>query len=156
MAIISNHPPKPVTFHNIVFTPNLASEKPYNINILKIPASAGVPTTNITYAAHRTLVSDIRGYEDKLSLEEDGIMYAPYISDVVPTYERASISAYSNAMVELLGKYVEAEKIFCYDMRVGLLTSVVLLRGVVGRSVREVWCGGRFHAPGLNETAPAK
>ena len=93
-------------------------EKPYRISDIELEPDDDIELTNIEFETHSTTVFDLRESHERLKLEQCGFQYIDFVSKTTPGFDDASISAYAEEAIELLQRYVAAEKTICYDLRV--------------------------------------
>ena len=89
-------------------------EPPYNFTYS--PPPGGLPQTNVVTEAINTVVHDIRGKEDTVSLEAAGFEFVRHISEEKEFVDEEAIrTRYYKEVEELLKKRTDAKRILVFD-----------------------------------------
>ena len=93
-------------------TPN--GEPPYNFTYS--PPPDGLPQTNVLTEAIDTVVHDVRGKEDTVSLETTGFKFVQHVSEEKLFVDEDAIrTKYYKEVEEILKKHTGAKKILIFD-----------------------------------------
>jgi len=96
------------------FASTANGEPPYNFTYS--PPPDGLPRTNITTEAINTVVHDVRGKEDTVSLETSGFEFVRHVSEEKEFVDEEAIrTGYYKEVEELLKKQTGAKRILIFD-----------------------------------------
>jgi len=110
-AILKNRP-IPTTLNYYAST--LDGQSPYYFTYS--PPPDGLPQSNITPEAIDTVVHDIRGKEDTVSLDKTGFQFVRHVSQEKEFVDEGAITTrYYDEVVELLKKHTGAKRILIFD-----------------------------------------
>ena len=104
-----------VRFNHIVDDDRYQWEKPYVL--AQMPNLPDGEETNVEVEQGTHLVKDIRGSEDRLSLDEDLFAYIQHESKTLDFWSSSSIEPYVEEMCQVVKKYTGTKKAICYDFR---------------------------------------
>lgn len=89
-------------------------ELPYNFTYS--PPPDGLPQSNIATEVVNTIVHDVRGKEDAVSLETTGFEFVKHVSEEKEFVDEEAIrTRYYKEVEELLKKHTGAKKILIFD-----------------------------------------
>jgi hypothetical protein len=110
-AILANRPiPTSLNY----YASTVDGQSPYNFTYS--PPPDGLPQSNITSEAIDTVIHDIRGKEDTVSLDKTGFQFVPHVSQEKEFVDEEAIrTRYYDEVVELLKKHTGAKRILIFD-----------------------------------------
>jgi hypothetical protein len=110
-AVLADHPvPTSLNY----FASTLNGEAPYNFTYS--PPPDGLPQSNITVEAIDTVIYDIRGKEDTVSLDTSGFQFVRHMSQEKEFVDEEAIrTRYYDEVEELLKKYTGAKRVLIFD-----------------------------------------
>jgi hypothetical protein len=113
----------------IEWDPLFEVEKPFELFVDIPPDVEDQRSTNIHFCETSTQISDVRGQEDTLSLDENGFIYRSHITKITDFADPAVIEEqYIPEMEELLKMEVDgADKVFVFNWKVQPRTALLLL-----------------------------
>jgi hypothetical protein len=109
--------------------PLYKQEKPF---MVLLPANEGLDpeafrTNNLEFETlNNILISDIRGTEDPFTLETSGFQLIDHCSQNLDTTSRAQVEAYRAETEKFLSETLGAEKVVCWDVRVGMTITTLV------------------------------
>jgi len=110
-AVLAPHP-VPTRLNYFASTSN--GEPPYNFTYS--PPPDGLPQSNISVEAIDTVVHDILGKEDTVSLDTTGFLFVPHVSQEKQFIDEEAIRArYYKEVEELLKEHTGAKRILIFD-----------------------------------------
>ena len=115
-----------VQFKFIVPLNKYEKEKPYAFNVdaedVNVPKDK---QTNIEYSTHEVEVTDVRGNEKSLSLDDQSFIFLHHAESVPNTTDISQfpINEYCNSMSTIVRGMLGADAVYCYDIRVRPLTT---------------------------------
>ena len=110
-AVLAHHP---VSTSLNYFASTSNGEPPYNFTYS--PPPDGLPQSNISVEAIDTVVHDIRGREDTVSLDTTGFQFVPHVSQEKQFVDDEAIRArYYKEVEELLKEHTGAKRILIFD-----------------------------------------
>jgi hypothetical protein len=96
------------------FTSTQNGEPPYNFTYS--PPPDGLPQSNVITEAIDTVVHDVRGEEDTVSLETTGFEFVRHVSDEKSFVEEEAIrTSYYKEVEEILKNHTGAKRVLIFD-----------------------------------------
>jgi hypothetical protein len=96
------------------FTSTQNGEPPYNFTYS--PPPDGLPQTNVIMEAIDTVVHDLRGEEDTVSLETTGFEFVRHVSEQKAFVDEEAIrTSYYKEVEELLKNHTGAKRVLIFD-----------------------------------------
>lgn len=118
--MISDYPHQLISLSFIKDLPLYHTEKPYFVVIEEGEGKAPSTDTNLELAPVRGIpLQDVRGRESEFTLECNGFKYLKHKTHASADDEEDNWVAYSQEMARLIQEECGAEKVICYDYRVG-------------------------------------
>jgi len=108
------------TISFVEWNPLFEVEKPFELFVSLPPEVPDQRTTNISFKDVPVQIADVRGEEDKLSLDENGFVYRKHATKVTDFNDPLAIEqVYLPETVELLKREVEgADRVFVFNWKV--------------------------------------
>jgi hypothetical protein len=89
-------------------------EPPYNFTYS--PPPDGLPQSNVSIEAINTVVHDIRGKEDSVSLDTTGFAFVQHVSEEKEFVDEEAVrTRYYKEVEELLKKHTGAKRVLIFD-----------------------------------------
>ena len=93
------------------------TEKPYCILLSSEDVPDGVPTDNLVFTRHDTVVRDIRGNEDDYVLEKSGFTLLNHSAQSTNFKTLHGLQQYQEETQVLLGQHFDAECVVTWDVK---------------------------------------
>lgn len=111
-------PATPASMRFIADLPKYETEKPYNCRGKDV---ANGEISNLVFDTRSDIpVHDVRGHEHEFSLQKQGFMFVNHESKVRKDIGSVDfVYEYLGETINLVKQKLNAEKVVCYDLRVG-------------------------------------
>lgn len=93
-------------------------EKPYCVLVSVENRQEGVPTDNLFFEHHDTIIRDIRGHEDEFTVEKTGFTVVLHKTTVNNFRTLDGLQEYQRETSDFLKTYFKAEEVVCWDVKV--------------------------------------
>lgn len=99
------------------------TEKPYACIISPSHSTENIETSNLEFEKRPGIhVTDIRGKESEYSVESSGFVVITHQTQLITVSTWDEIHEYKRETEEVLSKWFDAEVVFCFDVKVGLIS----------------------------------
>jgi hypothetical protein len=93
-------------------------EKPYCVLVSAENRREGVPTDNLFFEHHETIVRDLRGREGEFTVDTAGFTVVPHRTKVSNVYNLYELQEYQRETAAFLKAHFNAEDVVCWEVKV--------------------------------------